>query len=420
MAGRCDGLVVLGRTVSDDVVEELAARGTPLVLVARPPIGDASTRSTPRTATSAVELADHLLAAGRPPAHLRRRPRRLARRRRALAGRLGRPSTAAEHDVAIELVTVYDLDEDAGAAVADGGPRRAATCPTPSSAPTTSSPSACWAGCARAGVDVPGDVVVTGWDDVMAARYAGLTTVRQPMRELGATAARLLDELITGTPHRTPPRAPAHRARDPHQQHHPPEGTLMNHAPLHEQAPPSPIALAATAAAWSSPPAAATTTPAPAARPERGDRRRQGHRHHRRLGDGHRGRDAPGLLRRRSRRPTPTPTVKVTAIPWEAAHDKIASAIASRRDARTSSLIGTTWMGEFAEAGGLSRPPRAWSTRPTSSPARGTPPRWAARRTASLVRRDPRPLLPHGPGREGRLVRGPADLGRAEAVRRAT
>ena len=50
-----------------------------------------------------------------------------------------------------------------------------------------------------AGTDVPGQVQVTGWDDVMAARYAGLTTVRQPMRELGATAARLLDDLITGS-----------------------------------------------------------------------------------------------------------------------------------------------------------------------------------------------------------------------------
>jgi LacI family transcriptional regulator len=38
----------------------------------------------------------------------------------------------------------------------------------------------------------------------MAARYAGLTTVRQPMRDLGATAARLLDELIVGD--RTLPR----------------------------------------------------------------------------------------------------------------------------------------------------------------------------------------------------------------------
>jgi LacI family transcriptional regulator len=56
----------------------------------------------------------------------------------------------------------------------------------------------------RAGIDVPGDVRVTGWDDVMAARYAGLTTVRQPMRDLGGAAARLLDELITGA--RTTPR----------------------------------------------------------------------------------------------------------------------------------------------------------------------------------------------------------------------
>ena len=65
----------------------------------------------------------------------------------------------------------------------------------------------------EAGIDVPGHVQVTGWDDVMAARYAGLTTVRQPMRELGATAARLLDDLITGSRRRTTPRAAPHRAR---------------------------------------------------------------------------------------------------------------------------------------------------------------------------------------------------------------
>ncbi|MGW0593453.1 LacI family DNA-binding transcriptional regulator, partial [Streptosporangium sp. NPDC002607] len=50
------------------------------------------------------------------------------------------------------------------------------------------------------GLDVPGDVAVTGWDDIMAARHArpALTTVRQPMRLLGARAARALDELIKG------------------------------------------------------------------------------------------------------------------------------------------------------------------------------------------------------------------------------
>jgi LacI family transcriptional regulator len=48
-----------------------------------------------------------------------------------------------------------------------------------------------------AGLSVPDDLAVTGWDDVMAARFAGLTTVRQPMRELGATAARWLHDRIT-------------------------------------------------------------------------------------------------------------------------------------------------------------------------------------------------------------------------------
>ena len=41
---------------------------------------------------------------------------------------------------------------------------------------------------------------MTGWDDVMAARYVspGLTTVRQPMAELGRLAAQRLHERVTG------------------------------------------------------------------------------------------------------------------------------------------------------------------------------------------------------------------------------
>ena len=48
----------------------------------------------------------------------------------------------------------------------------------------------------------------------------------------------------------------------------------------------------------------------------------------------------------------PDATVKVTAVPWESAHDKLAGAVASGQTPDVS-LIGTTWMGEFAEAGGL-------------------------------------------------------------------
>ena len=52
----------------------------------------------------------------------------------------------------------------------------------------------------------------------------------------------------------------------------------------------------------------------------------------------------------------PDATVKVTAVPWEAAHDKISSAIAGGKTPDVS-LIGTTWMGEFAKAGGLDATP---------------------------------------------------------------
>ena len=55
------------------------------------------------------------------------------------------------------------------------------------------------------GLRVPDDLAVTGWDDVMAARHSrpGLTTVRQPMRELGAWAARRLHERLGGGHERT-------------------------------------------------------------------------------------------------------------------------------------------------------------------------------------------------------------------------
>ncbi|MFQ6171873.1 LacI family DNA-binding transcriptional regulator [Oryzobacter sp. R7] len=53
-----------------------------------------------------------------------------------------------------------------------------------------------------AGLDVPGDLAVVGWDDVMTARYVrpGLTTVRQPVQEVGALAADRLHDLVSGAP----------------------------------------------------------------------------------------------------------------------------------------------------------------------------------------------------------------------------
>ena len=53
------------------------------------------------------------------------------------------------------------------------------------------------------GLRVPGDLSVAGFDDTLLASriWPGLTTVRQPTREMGFTAARVLIDRVTG---RTP------------------------------------------------------------------------------------------------------------------------------------------------------------------------------------------------------------------------
>ncbi len=52
----------------------------------------------------------------------------------------------------------------------------------------------------------------------------------------------------------------------------------------------------------------------------------------------------------------PDVKINVTAIPWDAAHDKISTAIAAN-EVPDVSMIGTTWMGEFAATGGLDATP---------------------------------------------------------------
>jgi LacI family transcriptional regulator len=47
-----------------------------------------------------------------------------------------------------------------------------------------------------AGLSVPGDIAIAGFDDIPAAKLLGLTTVRQPEFDLGALAARTLVERL--------------------------------------------------------------------------------------------------------------------------------------------------------------------------------------------------------------------------------
>jgi LacI family transcriptional regulator len=192
LAGRVDGMAIMGRTVGDDVVTRIADTGLPLVLLARPPVGLVDT-VTADNERSARDLTAHLLGHGH---------RRLAF--------LGDPGESP--DVAGRYAGFHRALTDGGLDVPD---------PTPCAFDVRSGHTAAHELLARdrpdalvcandevalgalraaedAGLDVPGDLAVTGWDDIMAADYARLTTVHQPMRELGATAARWLDERIHG------------------------------------------------------------------------------------------------------------------------------------------------------------------------------------------------------------------------------
>lgn len=78
----------------------------------------------------------------------------------------------------------------------------------------------------------------------------------------------------------------------------------------------------------------------------------------------------------------PDVTVEVTAVPWDAAHDRIVNAIAGGEGPDVT-MIGTTWMGEFAELGGIDPTPSnidpsqffegAWDTTVVNGTSYGVP-----------------------------------------------
>lgn len=192
LARRVDGMVLMGRTVPDAVVAQIAGAGMPVVLLARPTVGESDTVSVDnRSGTRG--LVEHLLDHGH--------------RRFAFIGDPdASPDVAERYDAFRETLRgggcrpprqpercAFDVPSGREAAV--NALRRNEKVDVLVCANDETALGALEAAAAL-GLSVPGDVAVTGWDDVMAARYAGLTTVRQPMRQLGATAARWLSDRI--------------------------------------------------------------------------------------------------------------------------------------------------------------------------------------------------------------------------------
>jgi LacI family transcriptional regulator len=195
LMSRVDGLIVMGRTVADDTVRALEGGRAPLVLLARPPVDD-----IPAVRAEGVEPAKALTR------HL------LEHHGHTRLAFIGDPASSPDaeerwrgfvqaHDDAQtdgpEPPHTAEFGEAAGRKAAGEAIDHGATALVCASDELALG---AYGAAKSRDLHVPKDIAITGWDDIQLARFVSptLTTVRQPMRELGATAARLLFERCAG------------------------------------------------------------------------------------------------------------------------------------------------------------------------------------------------------------------------------
>jgi DNA-binding LacI/PurR family transcriptional regulator len=210
-----DGFITYGLAADDPGLEAARARSLPLVLVDHP-ARRGEVAVTVDDAGGAAAVAEHLLALGHRhiaavsfELGLDRRsgpadPARVAastfvaprERLVALAGALDRAGTGAASLPVWECVHNGRHDgREAATALLAGEPR-----PTAIVALSDELALGVLDAAADAGLDVPGDLSVTGFDDTPAAALGRppLTTIRQPLHRKGEVAGRTLVELVAG------------------------------------------------------------------------------------------------------------------------------------------------------------------------------------------------------------------------------
>ena len=195
MRGRVDGLIVMAPQLDAIALDAALPRDLPVVLInAEAGTGRPLLRIDNRTGLDATVA--HLAATGRrAPVHIAGQPANIDARERRQAF----VAAMARHlpDAPVRVVE-GDFSEDSGA--------RAVAALLAGDAPFDALVAAndmmalgALHALRAAGVDVPGAVAVTGFDDVPLARYLSLTTVRIDLVDLGSRAvARLVARLTDG------------------------------------------------------------------------------------------------------------------------------------------------------------------------------------------------------------------------------
>ncbi|MEL4357843.1 MULTISPECIES: LacI family DNA-binding transcriptional regulator [unclassified Luteococcus] len=194
LAAQVDGLAFMARSAANSQLIADIARTRPVVTAARPQV-PGSDAFFVENASTADRLTQHLIDGGR--------------RRLAFVGNPERGSDLGmRHDGFVAAVSRADLEpttypifpsEQDGRAfaerlLADGFTHDALVCGNDELA------LAVMQTLQRGGVAVPADVAITGWDDTVTARYVepGLTSISQPVRQLGGLVVSRLAQRIAG------------------------------------------------------------------------------------------------------------------------------------------------------------------------------------------------------------------------------
>ena len=196
--GRIDGMLAISLAPTDREVRRFAAAGVPIVLL------DRGHPSLPAITIDDIEggrmAAEHLLALGhRSIAFLGDEEENLfgfdssAHRREGFEAALAVAGAPLAPEWNLRRPHGRDAARDAAAELL-------AQCPRPTAVFATSDVQAIGVmeAAQAAGMTVPDDLSVIGFDDVEAAGYTGLTTVAQPLEEIGALGAELMLRAISG------------------------------------------------------------------------------------------------------------------------------------------------------------------------------------------------------------------------------
>jgi LacI family transcriptional regulator len=193
MRGRVDGLVVMAPHLSEAMLRRALPTGLPALIINGPrAISDLATVRLDNDAATDAMVA-HLVATGRRRiVHIAGPEGNIDASERASAFR----ASIARHLPGVEpIVLPGDFAEDGGQAVARAIVAGEIDCDAVFAANDMMA-IGCLAGLRAAGIAVPDQVAVTGFDDIPLARYLGVTTMRVRIAELGEDAiARVIDVL---------------------------------------------------------------------------------------------------------------------------------------------------------------------------------------------------------------------------------